>query len=558
MSGARGRDGAGGGDGDGAAQVRAGGEGAAVAGAPDTAVQGGAAGAVQASPVPAAPGVGVDAAPDDAGAQQAHFRELRRVLRSLVNRVSAGNIRTIVVELFKENLSRGRGLLATAVLRAQNAQPEFAPVYAALVAVVNSRLGDVGALVVHRLLAQVDADEARGDQADALRRLAFLAHLCNQRVVGPALLLEGLERWRRDGSGAAAERMVAVLTGAGELLETVAGAAVQPHYDALRRGAARGAWDERVRFGVGELLAARRGGFAGHPAVVAELDLLEDEDVVVHDVHWGDARDVRRELDEFRYDPDFAANERKWGVVRDELLGASDDDPAPVPEPPAPAPAPADEEVEFEDRTGASLVFLKKKIYVCIVSCSQFEECVHKLRSLRLRDGEDAVVAEMVVECCAQQRSYTRFYGLVAERFCAIDARYAQHFVALFYRAYDTIHLRDLGQIRNVGLLFAHLLQAGALPWTALHVVRMNERDSTPSSRIFVKTIVVDLYENIGLDALRARLYSAELGDALSGLLPSDSRDDIAFAYNFFAGIGLKELGQPLKERFKALREAGE
>jgi hypothetical protein len=30
----------------------------------------------------------------------------------------------------------------------------------------------------------------------------------------------------------------------------------------------------------------------------------------------------------------------------------------------------------------------------------------------------------MIIECCAQERTYLRFYGLLAERFCLIDRAY--------------------------------------------------------------------------------------------------------------------------------------
>jgi len=36
----------------------------------------------------------------------------------------------------------------------------------------------------------------------------------------------------------------------------------------------------------------------------------------------------------------------------------------------------------------------------------------------------------MVLECCAQERTYLRFYGLLAERFCLIDRVYQ---VRLYY-----------------------------------------------------------------------------------------------------------------------------
>ena len=57
-------------------------------------------------------------------------------------------------ELFRENLVRGRGLFARALIRAQLASPGFTAVYAALLSIVNSKLPDIGELVIKRLILQ--------------------------------------------------------------------------------------------------------------------------------------------------------------------------------------------------------------------------------------------------------------------------------------------------------------------------------------------------------------------------------------------------------------------
>ena len=43
---------------------------------------------------------------------------LRKSINGIINKVSVGNITHIVLELFNENLLRGRGLLAKAVMKA--------------------------------------------------------------------------------------------------------------------------------------------------------------------------------------------------------------------------------------------------------------------------------------------------------------------------------------------------------------------------------------------------------------------------------------------------------
>ena len=38
----------------------------------------------------------------------------------------------------------------------------------------------------------------------------------------------------------------------------------------------------------------------------------------------------------------------------------------------------------------------------------------------------------MIIECCSQERSYQRFYGLLGERFCHLNQLWVEKFDAAF------------------------------------------------------------------------------------------------------------------------------
>ena len=79
---------------------------------------------------------------------------LRKSINGIVNKVNIANIQNIVVELFNENILRGRGMLARALIKAQMASPNFTHVYAALIAVINTKVPEIGLLVAKRVLIQ--------------------------------------------------------------------------------------------------------------------------------------------------------------------------------------------------------------------------------------------------------------------------------------------------------------------------------------------------------------------------------------------------------------------
>lgn len=38
----------------------------------------------------------------------------------------------------------------------------------------------------------------------------------------------------------------------------------------------------------------------------------------------------------------------------------------------------------------------------------------------------------MVIQCCAEERSYIKFFGLVAQRFCNLNREFEEQFVLCF------------------------------------------------------------------------------------------------------------------------------
>jgi pre-mRNA-splicing factor CWC22 len=96
--------------------------------------------------------------------QRLSWDALRKSITGIVNRVNIVNIKQIVPELFSENLVRGRGLFARSIMKAQAASLPFTPVFAAVVAIINTKLPQVGELVLTRLISQFRRSFKRNDK----------------------------------------------------------------------------------------------------------------------------------------------------------------------------------------------------------------------------------------------------------------------------------------------------------------------------------------------------------------------------------------------------------
>lgn len=121
--------------------------------------------------------------PQSAEFQRMAWEALKKSINGLINKVNVSNIKHIVPELFGENLIRGRGLFCRSIMKAQAASLPFTPIYAAMAAIVNTKLPQVGELLMNRLIVQFRKAYRRNDKSVCLSSITFLAHLINQQVV---------------------------------------------------------------------------------------------------------------------------------------------------------------------------------------------------------------------------------------------------------------------------------------------------------------------------------------------------------------------------------------
>lgn len=203
------------------------------------------------------------------------------------------------------------------------------------------------------------------------------------------------------------------------------------------------------------------------------------------------------------------------------------------------------------DQTETNLVALRRTIYLTIHSSLDYEECAHKLMKMELKPGQEMELCHMFLDCCAEQRTYEKFYGLLAQRFCNINKIYIPPFEEIFKDTYSTTHRLDTNRLRNVSKFFAHLLFTDAIGWDVFECIRLNEDDTTSSSRIFIKILFQELAEYMGLGKLNARLKDAMIQESFAGLFPRDNPRNTRFAVNFFTSIGLGGLTDELREHLK-------
>ena len=502
--------------------------------------------------------------------QRVTWEALKKSLNGLINKVNVSNLKDIVVELFGENLIRGKGLLVRACLKAQASALPFTPVYAALISVLNTKLPDIGELALKRLILQFRRSYKRNDKTQCLASVMFLAHLVNQRVaheiVALQLLTLLLEQVTEDG----VEIAVAFMKECGAFLAENSPKPSNAIFERFRTILHEGKIDKRVQYMIEVLFQIRKEKFKDLPAVKEELDLIEAEEQTTHFFSLDDEDiDAEEELNVFRVDENFLENEETYNEIKAEILGGDEGE----------SEAEGNEEEEetgtivnsssnstgpntqeIADMTGTNLINLRKTIYLTIMSSADFEECGHKLLKIALPSGLESELTNMIIECCSQERSYLKFYGLLGERFSKLNPIWSDAFLSSFGTVYGNIHRLETNKIRNVAKFFGHLLSTDALPWISLlNPIELTEEGTTSASRIFLKFLFQDLAEFFGCPKLLTRFYTLESGSReFLGIFPEGDAKKLRFSINFFTAIGLGPLTEPMREALKEINEAGE
>ncbi|XP_078084633.1 pre-mRNA-splicing factor CWC22 homolog isoform X2 [Mustelus asterias] len=497
--------------------------------------------------------------------QRMSWEALKKSINGLINKVNVSNIANIIHELLQENIVRGRGLVSRFVIQAQTASPIFTHVYAALVAIINSKFPQIGELILKRLILNFRKGYRRNDKQLCLSACKFVGHLVNQNVAHEVLSLEMLTLLLERPTDDSVEVSIAFLKECGMKLTEVSPRGINAIFERLRNILHESQIDKRVQYMIEVMFAIRKDGFKDHPIIPEGLDLVEEEDQFTHMLPLEDEYNPEDVLNVFKMDSDFLDNEQKYKDLKREILDEGSSDSASGDEEAGGDDADdsdndndedGDEEegekkLTIHDKTEVNLVSFRRTIYLAIQSSLDFEECAHKLLKMEFPESQTKELCNMILDCCAQQRTYEKFFGLLAGRFCMLKKDYMESFEGIFKEQYETIHRLETNKLRNVAKMFAHLLYTDSIPWSVLDCIHLSEETTTSSSRIFVKILFQELCEYMGLPKLNQRLQDMTLQPFFEGLFPRDNPRNTRFAINFFTSIGLGGLTDELREHLK-------
>lgn len=402
----------------------------------------------------------------------------------------------------------------------------------------------------------------------------FLAHLVNQGVAHEIIALQILFLLLERPTDDSIEIAVGFMREVGAFLQENSPKANNVVYERFRAVLNEGSISQRVQYMIEVLMQVRKDKYKDNPIIPEGLDLVEEDEQITHQIQLEEELQVQEGLskslllsrgselvlmtltvDIFKFDPDYLENEERYKSIKAEILGEESGEEESSEEESEESEeedeAAMEEKLGIEDRTQTNLVNLRRVIYLTIMNALSYEEAVHKLLKVQIKEGEEIEMCNMIIECCSQERSYSTFYGLIGERFCKLNRIWNECFEQAFQNYYSTIHRYETNRLRNIARFFGHLFGTDAISWAALECVKLTEDDTTSSSRIFLKIMLNEMTEAMGMKAITERFKDEEVKRCCAGMFPLDNPKNTRFAINYLTSIGLGVITEEMREHLK-------
>lgn len=524
--------------------------------------------------------------PEDDSIQREMWEALRRTLVAIVNKLSAGNLRAVCEEIFRENIIRGRGLLCSALIRAQQADPQLTPVFASFVAVCNKEVPAIGELLCRRLVILWHRLKLRRSWQALIHVDRFLAQLYLFDVVEEDVVME----------------LLAKHLGNAKRVEEDIDAAAAIFSDTFREISQRNPKEFHTTFlePFRESLAVEDPAFRlstrsqtiiegclkevqawqkirhEAQAIPAELRILPDgTEHQRHAVDLDEVYDGLESLDQYSYDDKYEEHEESYDVLRRSILGDDWEEKllqAALAEQEALDDAEVEqgEDAEFDNLSsiggqtlpnGMEAVLtteeerrIKSNVYLAFRSSLRADEVAHKILKA-LVPGTEVVVSQMILDACCEELAFKKIYAMVAERLCKVSTKFQRLFTDSLQKTYETGDTLPEKSLLYLSRIWVHLLRSDAMFWSSLSVLNILNNDV--SQRVMMQELFGGLSSALGMTELRKRLFhDSETASKIRKLFPlqSDKVNELQRAVDLFEAMKVGDLALELRAKYEEIK----
>ncbi|CAF4631754.1 unnamed protein product, partial [Rotaria sp. Silwood2] len=213
--------------------------------------------------------------------------------------VNQSNLPTIIPQLVQNNMVHARGILACAIIQAQDESPDNTKVYAALISIINPKFPQISQLICKRVISLYRESFMADKRKKTFIMIKFLTHLINERMLHEKIAFQIIAVLLHNVSSDSVKLAIEFLNQCGQKLSQVNPQELDSHFSTLNNLLHGPLITERTKDMIRVLFTVRRNQFEEYPAIKS---------------------------DEFKYDEQYEVNENEYKELRKTFLGENNDD----------------------------------------------------------------------------------------------------------------------------------------------------------------------------------------------------------------------------------------
>eukprot|EP00102_Acyrthosiphon_pisum_P008719 XP_003245730.1 PREDICTED: pre-mRNA-splicing factor CWC22 homolog [Acyrthosiphon pisum] len=485
--------------------------------------------------------------------QRRYWIDLHNSIKSAIEKLNHGNIRSTSRKLIKLNIIRGKGLLCRSIMESQSHSPNFTNIYATLVSFINHDFPNVAELLLVRCICVFTDAYKCEEENKYVPPVLFIAHLVQNNVARDCrLILEIIQILIKTPNLHSIGLVDNILKVCGEKLNSNPQNDLDLKYtfDKLQNISQDKHIDESVQCLARTILLT----YKNHQKDEQQL-LVDLHKQYVHSVIFDHALDPQYEIDDFVYDLDFKYTEIIYKTISREILKSKrkryhfsnyDTDEM------------ADDEDECETETDMLTLsnrLAKKKIICMIVNSNLLpSEIALELMAIKMKPGQEIVLCMEYLECCFEHSDvYNKHFADIIQSCCTINTLMVESLELIFRLIVNVVNQGEINSLKNLAKLFAQLLSSNSISWNVFSAVRMADIGNSYSGEAYFTELFKSLILLMGRDAVKERILDPSLQQSFAGLFPLNDGEyyNYSYCHFFFAEIDLYDVIAPFEESLR-------
>lgn len=118
---------------------------------------------------------------------------------------------------------------------------------------------------------------------------------------------------------------------------------------------------------------------------------------------------------------------------------------------------------------------VRRKIFVAIMGASDCLDAYERLLQLHLKEKQEREIVRVLLHCAGQESKFNKYYLVLADKLCEMDARYKFTFQLAFWDAFKQLETYKPRKLYNLAQMLAGLVVSKSLSLATLKVLDFTE-----------------------------------------------------------------------------------